>query len=73
MPTDMEKLAVETATALKQRIGVDAAFVFVLRKSDDTMGGGITAGDLPLDFIVGSIVSILGHHRRDIIQAAIAQ
>lgn len=63
--THVQQLAEEAAHDLGGRVGVDAAFVFLMRRGDDTMGCGIrTADDLPYDCIIGGIVQLLGELRR---------
>ena len=48
-PNDLSDLALSTVRLLRARIGVDIAFVFLLRASDGNMGASIDGGTLPID------------------------
>lgn len=68
-PTDMQALAQQTTEELSKRIGVDGVFVFCLRRSDDSMGAGYSAPDLPIDVMIGCVITMLAQLRNKTIAA----
>ncbi len=65
--TQLQDLAVETAKALQQRVGIDGVIVIIVRKGDDSFGVGYSAPEIPVDTMLMSGVEALALVRRNAI------
>jgi hypothetical protein len=72
-PNDLSDLALNTVRALRNRIGIDIAFVFVLRASDGNMGASIDGGTLPIDTCGILVMEGLVNVRTAVVKAAAGQ
>ncbi len=66
-PDDMAVIATSLAkTATRENASgtkVDAIFVLCFRADDDTAGSALVAPDMPIDAMIGMVVSALGKLR----------
>lgn len=65
----LSKLAAETVAALRKRIGVDVAFVYLLRTTDGTLGVSLDPGVLPVDTAGMQVLEGLHVVRTDFVNA----
>lgn len=52
---------------------VDGALIVLFNKKSDQFGIAVNAPDLPIDFLIGATVELLGQIRRPIIAKALAE
>lgn len=69
-PSPLQQLATQMATDLASRVGVDAALVVVLRKSDDASGLGYCGPGIPFDTAIGATVELIGRVRAVVLAKA---
>jgi hypothetical protein len=70
-PSDLADLAMSVVRQLRARIGVDLAFVFVLRTSDGNMGVSLDGGTIPIDTACMLTIEGMGHVRNAVIKSVV--
>lgn len=64
----LQQLATETAAELCQRIGIDGAFVLVMRKGNWEAGAALRGPEIPLDIAFATIVANAVEIRKIVIE-----
>jgi hypothetical protein len=67
---ELSSLALETVKHLRSRIGVDMAFVFVLRAGSNETGMALDGGAVPIDTAFVQVVTGLLELRAAVVKAA---